>query len=167
MSMWSLILAPGTPLKTIHTFTVYGAPPYILTPIAKWLMIASTHNLTQDTRVVTDTVELQYTTPAVGSRSRRTLHTHTDTLARSRFATPLNIRFPRCDIQSPLDGPTSVFSSRKACLQGSRKAPGKLQESSRKAPGSLHGPNLKRPPSSKEGIHMILHDPTHMLRSKA
>jgi len=62
-------------------------------------MIASTHNLTQDTRVVTDTVELQYTT----TRRRKsepsdTTHTHTDTLARSRFATPLNIRFPRCDI---------------------------------------------------------------------
>ena len=96
----NVVLILGLRLKIIHTFTVCGAPPYILTPIAKWLMIASTHNLTQDTRVVTDTVELQYTTPAVGSpsRSRRTLHTHTDTLARSRFATPLNIRFPRCDI---------------------------------------------------------------------
>ena len=90
------------------------------------------------------TVELQYTTPAVGSRSRRTLHTHTDTLARSRFAASLNIRFPRCDIQQPLDGPTSVFSSRKACLQGSRKAPGKLQESSRKAPGKLQEASMAR-----------------------
>jgi len=106
-------------------------------------MIASTHNLTQDTRVVTDTVELQYTTPAVGSRSRRTLHTHTDTLARSRFAASLNIRFPRCDIQSPLDGPISI-QFKKACLQGSRKAPGKLQESSRKAPGKLQEASMAR-----------------------
>lgn len=81
------------------------------------------HNLTQDTRVVTDTVEellstVRYTTPAVGSRSRWTLHTHTDTLARSRLAAPLNIRFPRCDIQSPLDGPISI-QFKKACFQES------------------------------------------------
>lgn len=40
-------------------------------------MIASTHNLTQDTRVVADTVELQYTrdtTPAVAKSEH---YTHT------------------------------------------------------------------------------------------
>ena len=118
-----VVLILGLRLKIIHTFTVYGAPPYNLTPIAKWLMIASTHNLTQDTRVVADTHTVEsYSTRHPPSEVGAVGHyTHTDTLARSRFAAPLNIRFPRCDIQSPLDGPISI-QFKKACLQESSMA---------------------------------------------
>ena len=72
-------------------------------------------------RYTVEELQYGYTTPAVGSRSRRTLHTHTATLARSRLAAPLNIRFPRCDIQSPLDGPISI-QFKKACFQESSMA---------------------------------------------